>query len=78
MPVEQERISTREEATEDNVFSDLQYICNAASLITDSLQKGLDVAQLSNGDIIITEIKTINTHYSWNENKGKLIKISRN
>lgn len=64
--------------TQDNdVFSDIRYICNSTSLIVESLQKGLDVAQLPTGDIIITEIKTVNTHYSWNKEKQRMMKVGQ-
>lgn len=64
--------------TEDkDIFSDLQYICNSNSLIIDSLKRGLDVAQLPNGDIIITEIKTVNTQYSWDKSKQRMVKTSQ-
>ena len=62
----------------DNPFSDVRYICNATSLIVGSLRKGLDVAHLPSGDIIITEVKTINTQYSWDKEKNKLVKVAQN
>ncbi len=61
----------------DEPFSDIRYICNSTNLITESLQKGFDVAQLPNGDIIVTEIKTINVQYSWNKDKQKMVKVSQ-
>lgn len=60
-----------------SVFDDIKYICNSSKLITDSLQKGFDVAQLPNGDVIITEIKTINVQYTWDETKQKMVRISQ-
>lgn len=56
------------------VMSDIRYICKSCSLITESLQKGCDVMQLANGDIIITEMKPITFQYSWDEKKGKLVR----
>ncbi len=56
------------------ILTDVKYICKTSALITDSLRKGCDVAQLANGDIIITEVKTCNTQYSWSEDKGKLVR----
>ncbi|MCH9754169.1 MAG: DUF2671 domain-containing protein, partial [Alphaproteobacteria bacterium] len=35
----------------ENVFEDPQYICKSSSLITSSLKKGAEVAQMSNGDV---------------------------
>ena len=60
----------------EEVFDDLQYICESTGLITDSLQKGMDVAQMPNGDIIITEVKTVNTHYVWDKNKLRMVRVS--
>lgn len=68
---------SQHESAEKDIFSDIKYICNSTSLIVDSLQKGLDVAQLPSGDVIITEVKTINTQYSWDEKKQRMVKISQ-
>jgi hypothetical protein len=61
----------------DDLLSDIKYICKSSSLITESLQRGCDVAQLPNGDIIITEVKTINTQYTWDKNKGRMVRSSQ-
>ena len=66
------------EGEKDDIFSDIHYICRSTPLIVDSLQKGLDVAQLPNGDILITEVRTVNTQYSWDKNKQKMTRISQN
>lgn len=62
---------------QDFIFADINYICGSTSLIIDSLQKGLDIAQLPSGDIIVTEVKTINTQYAWNPEKNKMVKIAQ-
>lgn len=79
MSTEEKVAPVKKDAEEDveDVFSDINYICKSTSLIVDSLQKGLDVAQLPNGDVLITEIKTVNTHYSWDKNKQKMLKTSQ-
>jgi hypothetical protein len=67
-------------AAEDSVadiFTDLQYICQSTNLISDSLQRGCDVAQLSNGEIIVTEMKVISTQYVWDTTKQKMIKTTK-
>ena len=56
------------------IMSDIRYICKSCSLITESLQKGCDVMQLANGDIIITEMKPITFQYSWDDKKGRLVR----
>ena len=56
-------------------LDDVRYICRSGALITESLQKGSDVMQLPNGDLIITELKTITCHYTWDSLKGKLVRV---
>jgi hypothetical protein len=63
---------------EPNIFADIDYICNSTSLIVDSLQRGLDVAQLPTGDVIVTEVRTINTQYSWDQDKQRMVKVGQN
>lgn len=58
----------------DDVMSDMRYISRSCSLITDALQKGCDVMQLPNGDIIISELKTITFQYTWDNKRGKLVR----
>lgn len=59
---------------EQDLMSDVRYISKSCSLITESLQKGCDVMQMPNGDIIITELKAITFHYSWDTKKGALLR----
>jgi hypothetical protein len=60
---------------EKDVMSDIRYICKSCSLITEALQKGCDVMQMPNGDIIITEVKTLTFQYTWDDKKGKLVRV---
>jgi len=71
-------IAVNSEESDNYPFSDIKYICQATALITESLQKGFDVAQLPNGDISVTEIKIVNVHYNWNAAKQRLIKNGQN
>lgn len=59
-----------------DVTEDPQYICKSCTLVTKALQRGGDVMQLPNGDIIITELKRVSYHYNWDETKGKMVKFS--
>lgn len=61
-------------STEVDIMSDIRYICKSCSLITESLQKGCDVMQMPNGDIIVTELKPVTFQYTWDDKKGKLIR----
>lgn len=60
--------------SKQDVMNDIRYICKSCSLITDSLQKGSDVMQMPNGDILVTEVKTLTFHYSWDSKKNKLVR----
>lgn len=62
------------EADEQDVMSDIRYIRKSCSLITDALQKGCDVLQMPNGNVVITEIRTVSFQYEWNDTKGRFEK----
>ncbi len=57
-----------------NMMLDPRYLRQSSSLIQDALQKGFDVLQLANGDIVTTGTKTVVYQYAWDEAKGKLVK----
>ncbi len=57
-----------------NMMLDPRYLRQSSALIQDALQKGFDVLQLANGDIVTTGTKTVVYQYTWNEEKGKLLK----
>lgn len=57
-----------------NIMLDPRYLRQSSSLIQDALQKGFDVLQLANGDIVMTGTKTVVYQYAWEEEKGKLVK----
>jgi hypothetical protein len=48
------------------------YIKQSSTLISDALQKGFDVLQMANGDIVTTGTKTVVYKYTWDEETGKL------
>lgn len=58
-----------------DMMMDPRYLRQSSTLIQDALQKGFDVLQLANGDIVTTGTKTIVYQYSWDEEKGKLARI---
>lgn len=65
------------DSAEDNsseVMRNHQYLRQSSALITEALQKGFDVLQLANGDIVTTGTKIVVTTYSWDEQRGKLVK----
>jgi hypothetical protein len=73
MPSVIELLKELPQAKEDaaNPATDANYIRKSSVLVSDALQKGSDVMQLANGDIVITEVKTVTYKYQWDESKGK-------
>ena len=57
-----------------DLMADPAYLRHSSALINEALQKGFDVLQLANGDIVTTGTKTIVNTYSWDAGKGKLAK----
>ncbi len=62
------------EKEQKDIFSNVRYVCSAASLITESLKKKADVIQMGNGDIYITETKILTYKYNWSDKKGKFVR----
>ncbi len=58
-----------------DIMLDPRYLRQSSALINDALQKGFDVLQLSDGNIIMTGTKTIVHTYEWEMEKGKLLKV---
>lgn len=59
------------------LMADPDYLRQSSALINEALQKGFDVLQLANGDIVTTGTKTIVHQYSWDSEKGKLAKVKQ-
>lgn len=57
-----------------DTMSDARYLRQSSALINDALQKGFDVLQLADGDIVMTGVKTVVYQYSWDDNTGKLVR----
>lgn len=57
-----------------NMMLDPRYLRQSSTLIQEALQKGFDVLQLANGDIVTTGTKTVVYQYAWDDQKGKLVK----
>lgn len=59
------------------MMMDPDYLRQSSSLIQEALQKGFDVLQLANGDIVCTGTKTIVHRYSWDEDQVKLAQVKQ-
>lgn len=68
-------ISGTHATEEKDLMSDVRYIRKSCALITEALQKGCDVMHMPNGDVIITEVRTLTYQYNWDEKKGKMVRI---
>ena len=56
------------------LMSDAGYLRQSSALINEALQKGFDVLQLANGDIVTTGTKTIVHTYAWDKQQQKLMR----
>lgn len=54
---------------------DPRYLRQSSSLINEALQKGFDVLQLEDGEIVMTGTRTIVYRYFWDAEKGRLAKM---
>ncbi len=66
--------STIIEEAMTETMSNPTYLRQSSSLINDALQKGFDVLQLADGDIVMTGVKTVVYQYSWDDKQGKLVR----
>lgn len=67
-------VAEKEASEESDLMADVKYVCKSCALITESLQKGCDVMQMPNGDIIVTELKAVTFHYIWDPKKAALVR----
>lgn len=58
-----------------NFINSRAYMRQSAALIKKALQKGCDVMDYGNGEIVTTETITVIVAYQWNPASGKLVKI---
>ena len=61
---------------ETDILNNVEYICKSTKLITEALRNGCDIAQLPNGDVLVTETKVVHMHYVWSKEKEKMIRLS--
>ena len=56
------------------MMMDPRYLRQSSTLVNEALQKGFDVLQLEDGEIVMTGTRTIVYRYYWDAEKGKLMK----
>lgn len=59
-----------------DLMQDPDYLRKSSSIITEALQKGFDVLQLENGDIVTTGTKTVTYQYRWDAAKKRMVKMT--
>jgi hypothetical protein len=57
-----------------DVMTDPRYLRQSSALVNEALQKGFNVLQMANGDIVTTGVKTVTYQYTWDAEKGKLVR----
>ena len=57
-----------------DVFSDPEYIRKSAAFVNKYLSDDCDVAVMGNGDVYVTQIKTVTLQYKWDAKKKKLVR----
>jgi hypothetical protein len=55
----------------DDTHLDREYFDLSFQFMKDALRKGCDVAQLPNGDMMVTEMKVVTYRYRWDETKQR-------
>ncbi len=66
--------SAPRQENEEDIMLDIKYIRESCALIAEALKNGCDVIQMSNGEIITTELKPVTIQYVWDNEKGKLVR----
>ena len=72
---------SREEGEESEInitemMMDPRYLRQSSSLVSQALQKGFDVLQMEDGEIVMTGTKTVIYRYHWDAEQGKLVRIA--
>jgi hypothetical protein len=62
--------------SDGDMMANPDYIRKSSDLIKDALQKGLDVLQLDNGDIVTTGTKIIVNTWRFDGKSKKMVKVS--
>lgn len=54
---------------------DPSYLRQSSSLVNEALQKGFDVVQMDDGDLVVTGTRTLVYRFHWDASKGRMVKI---
>ena len=68
--------TNNDEISVEDIMQNPEYLRQSSAIISDALQKGYDVLQLENGDIVTTGTKVIVTQYHFDPAEDKMSKLS--
>lgn len=74
MPSRSAEDATESDTSISEMMMDPRYLRQSSSLVGQALQKGFDVLQMEDGEIVMTGTKTVIYRYSWDAAQGKLVK----
>ena len=74
MPARSKESGAEKDASISEMMMDPRYLRQSSSLVNQALQKGFDVLQMEEGEIVMTGTKTVIYRYSWDATQGKLVK----
>ncbi len=60
----------------EDIMQNPEYLRQSSAIISEALQKGFDILQLENGDIVTTGTKVIVTQYHFDPDGEKMVKLS--
>jgi hypothetical protein len=68
--------ATNDGVSVEDIMQNPEYLRQSSTVISEALQKGFDVLQLENGDIVTTGTKVIVTQFHFDPALGKMVKLS--
>ncbi len=74
MPTRSQKDGEKKDGSISEMMMDPRYLRQSSSLVNQALQKGFDVLQMEDGEIVMTGTKTVIYRYSWDATEGKLLK----
>ncbi len=67
---------TERDSGGDDLMLNPEYLRHSSAIISEALQKGFDVLQLENGDVVTTGTRVIVTQYRWDTEQQKMSKLT--
>lgn len=68
--------SCSQEKEEKDIFSNMNYLCQAGDFINESLKRGNSVIQFGDGSIFVSETRVVYIDYVWDPKTNKMVQKS--